>query len=218
MNTLFLHMPKCAGASMKKILMEELDITFDNDSFFRFPEEKRTKLILNSLKSPKKISGNSFLYGHFYPVKYLGNISNNKTSFRLITFLRDPLERLASHYSFWQKNKKIYNLNGHYIMRKMIRDNWSFKEFCLSQEMKNFYSQYLIYIPSSNFDFVGIHERIDEDWEKLCDFLDIKYKKLPKINISPNSPIKELSDADKKQIQDHHSEDISLYSKFKKLN
>ena len=40
MNTLFLHMPKCAGASMKKILMEELDITFDNDSFFRFPEKK----------------------------------------------------------------------------------------------------------------------------------------------------------------------------------
>lgn len=56
----------------------------------------------------------------------------------------------------------------------MDRENWSFKEFCLSKEMKNFYTQYLIHIPLSTFDFVGINERVDEDWEKLCDFLEIK--------------------------------------------
>ena len=213
MNTLFLHMPKCAGSSMGKILKKEFNITNDANSFFKIPQEKRTKLILNYLKSPEKLTGNSFIFGHFFPVKYLGDLSNNKTNFRLITFLRDPIERLASHYNYWQKNEF-----AHYVRTKMIRENWSFKEFCLSKEMKNFYIQYLIHIPPSTFDFVGIHERIDKDWEKLCDFLEIKYEKLPKINSSPNSIIKELSDEDKKQIEDYHSADISLYSKFKKLN
>ncbi len=213
MNTLFLHMPKCAGSSMREILQRKFAVTYDYDSFFRFPKEERMKLILDALRSPEELPNNTFIFGHFFPVKYLGQIKNNKENFRLITFLRDPIQRLASHYSFWQNS----NFSDHYLWRKMKSENWSFKEFCLSQEMKNFYSQYLIYIPLSTFDFVGIHENLNKDWEQLCQIFEIEYEKLPHINKSPNLLIKELSDEDKNQIENYHSEDISLYLKFKKL-
>lgn len=124
MNTLFLHMPKCAGSSMREILRKEFYITNDSDSFFKFPQEKRTKLILNSLKSPEKLTGNSFIFGHFFTVKYLGDLSNNKTNFRLITFLRDPIERLASHYNYWQNNKF-----SHYVRIKWIERIGHLKNF-----------------------------------------------------------------------------------------
>ena len=224
MKTLFLHMPKCAGSSMRKILKQKFKENYvkDYQSFHKSTKEEQNKLILDSIESPKKVKKDSFVFGHFYPVKYLGKNNFNKKEFRLITFLREPLERLASHYSFWTNSKK-----DHYLWTKMTKENWTFKEFCLSEEMKNFYSQYLIHVPISNFDFVGTQENIKQDWERLCKFLEIEFVELPKINETPNQIIrtlfkktpkeilKKLSDQDKQEIEEFHSLDVDLYKKIR---
>ena len=224
MKTLFLHMPKCAGSSMRKILKQKFKENYvkDYQSFYKSPKEEQNRLILKYIESPKKVKKNSFVFGHFYPVKYLGKNNLKKKEFRLITFLRDPLERLASHYSFWTYSKK-----DHYLWRKMNNENWTFKEFCLSNEMKNFYSQYLIHVPISKFDFVGTQENIKQDWERLCKFLEIEFVELPKINETPNQIIrnllkktpkqliKKLSLQDKQEIEEFHSLDIELYKKIR---
>ena len=56
----------------------------------------------------------------------------------LVTVLRDALERLASHYSYW----KSVELPGHFLWKWMIAEDWTFAEFAMSNEMRNFYSQY----------------------------------------------------------------------------
>ena len=224
MKTLFLHMPKCAGSSMRKVLKQKFKNNYikDYQTFHKLTKEEQNKFILDSIESPKTVNKDAFVFGHFYPVKYLGKDNFNKNEFRLITFLRDPLERLASHYSFWTNSQK-----NHYLWRKMTNENWTFKEFCLSEEMKNFYSQYLIHVPISNFDFVGTHENIKKDWERLCKILEIQFVELPKINSTPNKTIrtllkktpqqllKNLSIQDKHEIEEFHSVDIDLYEKIR---
>ena len=220
MKTLFLHMPKCAGSSMRKVLKERFKENYvkDYQTFHRLTKEEQFKSILDSLESPKEVKKDAFVFGHFYPVKYLGKNNFKKNDFRLITFLREPLERLASHYSFWTNSKK-----DHYLWRKMTKEKWNFKQFCLSKEMKNFYSQYLIHVPISSFDFIGTQENINKDWERLCKFLEIEFVELPKINETPNKIFrgllkktpkqihKNLSDQDKEEIEEFHSQDVNLY-------
>ena len=117
MKTIFLHMPKCAGSSMRKVLKQKFKNNYikDYQTFHKLTKEEQNKFILDSIESPKTVNKDAFVFGHFYPVKYLGQDNFNKNEFRLITFLREPLERLASHYSFWTNSQK-----NHYLWRKNI--------------------------------------------------------------------------------------------------
>jgi len=214
MATLFLHMPKCAGTSMRITLQEHFKDNFvgDYDNLFRIPKPSRDLLIHDLLKSPiPDLPKDTFIFGHFFPVKYIKNSVINKDEIRLITFLRDPVERLSSHYAFWKSG----DFSNHYLWRTMIKEDWSFARFALSKEMKNYYSQVLSQIPISYFDFVGIHENVGKDWERLCDYLKMKRQALPLTNRSNSDYILSKIDAALlKEIKEFHSEDYLIYNYF----
>jgi hypothetical protein len=207
-------MPKCAGSSMKSVLHSNFKGNWisDYNSFFKTPKPSRDLLIYDLIKSPiPSIPKDAFVFGHFFPVKYIGNSVISKEEVKLITFLRDPVERLSSHYAFWKSG----DFSDHYLWRTMIKENWSFARFALSQEMRNFYSQYLTQVPISYFDFVGIHENIEKDWRRLCDYLKIKRQSLPITNTSKSDDIKsKIDSALLKDIKEFHSEDYLVYNYF----
>ena len=89
---------------------------------FKFQIKERIAKIEEFIKDPEPIE-KKFTFGHFFPIKYFGSYGKEKDVF-LTTFLRDPISRLASHYSFWSNSGK-----AHYLQKKMTMENWSFEEF-----------------------------------------------------------------------------------------
>ena len=204
-KVLFLHMPKCAGTSMKGVFQKHFKEEFklDNENLFKFQIKERIAKIEEFIKDPEPIE-KKFTFGHFFPIKYFGSYGKEKDVF-LTTFLRDPISRLASHYSFW-KTLSI----SHYLQKKMTMENWSFEEFALSEEMRNFYSQYMFQTPLSEFNYIGIHEDMENSWKIISKILNINCE-LPKLNSSNSERIK-ISNSLKEKIKEFHAEDYLIYN------
>ena len=211
-KVIFLHMPKCAGSSMKTILRSVYGNSYAEDycSYCKFPRAERFKMISLDSYEPDDNDNSGMIFGHFYPFKYFHfSHAKPKTNRVFVTFLRDPLERLASHYAYWKMPRRVVN---HYLLRQMIQEEWSFLDFAFAEEMKNFYSQYLFQVPVDAFDFIGIHENLESEWRELCHFLEIGHRVLPKIRKSDSANIlSRLSETVRSEIRDFHSEDYFIY-------
>ena len=105
--------------------------------------------ILNGVRSHNAVE---CIHGHFLPLKYL--LLGSKKKVKFITWMRDPVERLASHYHFWKRSDDSDNAPA--LHRRIIEEGWSFERFCFSNELRNLYSQFLWGFPFNRFDFVGI--------------------------------------------------------------
>jgi len=93
----------------------------------------------------------------------------------------------------------------------MTSENWLFRQFALSPEMKNFHGQYLTQVPISCFNFIGIHENLANDWVRLCAFLGIAHQPLPHINASPNAILENVHPELLEEIERFHAEDYCVY-------
>lgn len=96
----FLHIPKTAGTSLNKWLV-------NSGKFNICPDGLWSQL----LSRPKdQLENYSFFFGHFYRhfPAYLGNSVNT------ITFLRNPIDRAISHYEHIKRDK------NHYFHQKVL--------------------------------------------------------------------------------------------------
>ncbi len=206
-------MPKCAGSSIRSCLPRLLpkhSIVVDDRSLFSIPKADRDPYIQDCLFSPVAMSPKTVVVGHLSPVRYIGCVSDKSPDIFIFTFLRDPLERLVSHYRFWQSG----SFAGHYIWDKMNSQLWSFEQFALSDEMRNIYSQYTEHFDPSRFNFLGVHERLDDSWKRLCSLANWPYHKLPLSNQTdsrinqPHIPVSLQRD-----IRSFHDQDYLLYNR-----
>lgn len=211
MTCLFVHMPKCAGYSVR-VLLESLypgKIIFDNVSHFRIPLSER----IDSLEKEGVVilPDKSLVYGHFFPVRYLGKTLDHKI--RLTTILRDPLPRMLSHYVYWN--------NGdfdHYLWRKMKAQNWSFADFAFCPEMQNFYTQYSIHVPLECYDYIGLYEDLNASIRRCCAVIGLA---LPENAIIPhaNANVEKRDDLfasiDQNAFKQWHAADYAFYEAAK---
>gem|GEM_PF-378007 len=208
-----LHLPKTGGVSfrraLEKVFGNRLRIDY-GDLPINTPVLKRRCLALlkcawNPLlfATARKID---CIHGHFLPLKY-----RLLRDAAFITWLRDPVERVASHYYFWKRSYDPKNLPS--LHKKMLRENWSLERFCLGPEVRNFYSQFLWGFPVERFDFIGITEHYEEDF----DFFFRKYFKtaMPMARENVNEERREGSyfpDGDlRRKIEAYHEKDMRVY-------
>ncbi len=208
------HLPKTAGTSFGGTLADHFgDRLYRDYGDFPLntpPFRRKMSAVLGGLASV----GVSFgaiecIHGHFLPIKYRLLRMRRPTSF--ITWMRDPVERMASHYSFWKRSHDPRTSRA--LHRRVVEEEWSFERFYRSPRLRNVYAQFLWGFPLANFDFVGITEHYDEDLRFFTEsFLGAA---LPAYRMTANAAREDapyVTDARlRAEIEALHQKDMLLY-------
>src|SRR5262245_49865259 len=143
-----LHMPKTAGQSFGAALRAHFGGAFleDYGSFpMNTPEAVRNATALDEsvANSENEFAGVECIHGHFLPLKY-SRLARRQPTF--ITWVRHPVDRIVSNYHYWKRTFEPENSRP--LHRRVIEEDWPLEQFCLCEEMRDMYSQFLWSFPA----------------------------------------------------------------------
>ena len=219
MKLVSVHLPKTAGTSFGRSLQGVFGNDFLRDYEDRSiskPEFERHRLaLLSSIEIANKRLGHvRCIHGHFLPVKYLLLGTAEKLNF--ITWMREPVERMVSHYNFWQRSYDPASAPPHH--KQVIEEKWTLEDFCLSPRFRNLYSQYLWAFPLENFDFIGITQFYEDDLAYFGErFLGIRLKSERLNTDQTQSMPAQIDGALRSRIEKYHEADVELYGRALEL-
>lgn len=207
-----LHLPKTAGASFllsledyfgDELLRDYLDFPINQTKFRRNFDAVKGNITGRFLD----LKHHQCIHGHFLPFKY-----SHLSDATYITWMRDPIERLGSHYNYWVRT---YNPNdAAKLHKKVVEENWTFEKFCFSNEMRNFYSKFLWNFDVRRFSFIGITEYLESDMTYFSkNYLGTTLKRhAMNVNTQKESKSSYFDDLNfKKEVSKFHSKDVTLY-------
>lgn len=220
---IFVHIPKAAGTTLNRILEQQYKptrifaikvLTFQQDlqRLKSLPESDRQKI--------------KVLRGHFHH----GMHTLLPTDSVYMTVVRDPVDRLISHYYY------VSSLPNHYLHDQIKTQHMSLKDYACSNltlEVDNHQTRMLaggdeVQDPigqastqmlerakqnlREQFAVVGIAERFDETLILLKELFDWSLPLYYKRNVTRGRPKKErISEADRHAIETRNALDMELY-------
>lgn len=218
MKLISLHLPKTGGQSFRAALREYFGSAlledYSDSALNKHPSERYKDVLLDSVIIGDEGLGNiECVHGHFFPLKYL--LLSARERLRFVTWMRDPIDRLISHYHYW---RRVY---GEHVIdprwKKVIEENWSLEEFCLCPEMRNLYCQYLWGFPLRAFDFIGITEYFEEELEYFSSIFLSGSLKLCHENVTRGARVV-LPQKFCDKVRAYHREDMLLYERALELH
>lgn len=213
----FVHMPKCGGSSVRQSLERLIgsdNLLLDYGGVPGPDEVSRYRTLIDYVDNPVSLEPGSCVYGHFRPVKYLGSLGPLTDDISVFTILREPIDRLVSHYCYLISLDDASN-----PMRVALSDNQDdFAWFAKQPRLRNLYARHLYQVPISRLSFVGLYDQLDHAWSCISSYLrpGQPVVPLPKVNVTanrtpliiPRPPISELL---RSELEELHAEDIALY-------
>ena len=159
-------MPKTAGLSFRASLEEHFGQAFAADysdyPLAQSPESRRLQAQEHGdVGGTTDIEGIECIHGHFLPLKY--HFLADDPQCRFVTWLRDPVARLVSHYDYWQAAYNPGADSTSALHARVVEEGWTLEQFCLAPELRNIYTEFLWGFPLERLDFVGITEHFAED-------------------------------------------------------
>jgi hypothetical protein len=213
-----LHLPKTAGNSFKVVLEEHFGDAMINDyadyPLNAAPTERHRQAVeacLATAAAQGDYGNIRCIHGHFLPLKYLLLADSRSTVY--VTWMRDPIARLVSHYHYWYDAYEPDSPDTRPLHRRVVEEKWSLEKFCLSPDMRNLYNQFLWGFPLERFDFIGITENYEADLRSFSlDYLGSELQaRVVNMRKSPRSEGAELSGRLRKRIEQWHAADVDLY-------
>ena len=214
MKFISVHLPKTAGSSFRS----SLEIIF-GDQLHK--DYKGSGMALTAFERNKRAFTDSFLlaerglapfdcvHGHFLPAKYL--LLRDLEALTFITWMREPVARMISHYHYWQQAYDSEKSAPHH--KQVIEEGWSLEEFCLNERFRNIYSKYLWGFPLEYFDFIGITEYYKEDFQYFTKKYFNNTQPVKRENTSKRMDSINFSPETLEKIKHFHSKDIELYQR-----
>jgi hypothetical protein len=209
------HLPKTAGISFRNILnnnfKESLLSDYGDIPLNTETEVRNKKALQDAIKSTDlDLSMINCIHGHFMPLKYLPLKNSLKAKF--VTWLRDPMARMISHYYFWKRSYNTDTIKPA-LHRRVIEENWSLEDFCFSEQMQNVYCKFLWAFPINYFDFIGITEFFNQDIKYFTrSFMNNEIYEIPQLNAAPTDQKKQIPDKFfAERFRSFHADDYRIY-------
>ena len=215
----FLHKPKTAGSSLRALLTriypaEQLFLAAGLADIARF-----------IIKRQSEVNGYRLIGGHFP----FGFHQPHIQQFRYFTFLREPIDRVASFYYYTSRSPQesdyltirnqqlslsdyvcgLYNKeNDNGMVRKIsgVGTKLPYGQCTtalLDQAKENI---------NQHFAFIGFQEQFDQDVKKLCETFQWPYSQPEKTNVTQNRPaVSALSQSTVDTLSENNQYDLALY-------
>jgi len=196
---IFIHIPKCAGTSIYKVLMPENNWRNINHTKHG-GWDKKNKI--------QKQHATAIQTKEFYCLDF-----NDYFSF---TFVRNPWDKMASDY-LWMTNSDGRRRKGTFL-EYLNNEN----DFDLENLKKETFYRYDHILPQTDFilnkkgermiNFVGKFENLQEDFNVACDKIGVPRKELPHENATKHKHYTEYYDDETRQIvAEKYAKDIEYF-------
>lgn len=215
MTLISVHLPKTAGTSFAASLADHFGDGFRrdyDDQAISKPVALRCREALTAALeiAEQGLPGVDCVHGHFLPLKYL--LLDTRCDLTFITWLREPVARLLSHYFYWQSSYDPATAAPHH--RQVIEQGWTLEQFCLSEQFRNIYTQYLWGFPLEKFAFIGISEHYAEDLRECSHrYLGIELEPRRENTAASVHPRRTLEPDLLERVRRFHAADIDLYQR-----
>lgn len=196
---IFIHIPKTAGTSFRENVLKPLyRDKFYYDKSMTLTREEKEHNLKNDLmlynwgisNYPQDFRKYDVIGGHFSFDKY------KRFDSPMITFLREPLERIVSHYYFYRK------MDGFYTDKTIV-------EF--SEIYANFMSKQLGY-DLNRLEFVGLTEYYDESIKRFADKFELDLPKGKNKKHREDKIVHTVTDEEAEIIKEINKDDYELYN------
>lgn len=201
-----LHIPKTAGTSFRNILKE----VYGEEHVVRFDIHRFVTIEKKEFKGRKLNPDIQVIHGHF-PYDKLLEFVELPEGVPVITWLREPAERVISNYYYLEKilreeldeDKKDLN-----ILAKMQK---TLKEYANTEANRNRISKFLKGAEPEQLFFIGLTDHYAEDLHDLSDMLGWKSYPVLKQNVTGTKPF--VDDETLQYIRQLNEKDYIIYNK-----
>ena len=170
------HIPKTAGTAFgelleghygARLLKDYADAPLGHGRAVRV-----ATALCRSMVTPARLAGFDAVHGHFLPLKY------RWTRGPVVTWLRDPAQRLMSRYQHFLRAGTTHPAPG-------LRPGMDFEAFVEVPRFQNTYSQYFAGFPLERVAFFGFTEDMDEGLARLEERLGLALGQARVANANP---------------------------------
>jgi len=211
-----LHIPKTGGTSFHSLLHKNYGQK--NVVRFEMTYDKTLNFYINGkqVDEPLFPKNTKVLHGHFEYWRLL-ELAPSIKNLPLVTWLRNPAQRVISNYYYLVEILKKENKSNPLALSLIERLVCSLEEFSKRSEQQNKISFFLKGLALEEAFFVGIIENYNQDVAELSKKLNWEFTNQESINKTENKK-SEITLDNMKRLEENNQEDFILYNKILRVS
>lgn len=218
---IFIHIPKTGGTSIEKVLYPDRDITCmktDNDLIYgRFP--KHINKTVPGITSHKFGYLQHLTYNQLIESKYIDDLEVNEYYF--FTFVRNPWDREVSEFCWRSRNAKRREMFSITSFVQFVKRPRLSRPGTIGWQHDLPQVEYIKRASGPYVNFIGRFEKLQHDFNIICDKTGIPCHKLPHIYKSKRSThySQYYNNETRQIIENVYAEDIERFGyKFENVS